>query len=216
MATSLPRRAQRALADRPPSKGDRREQRLLVEAERLVNAGRFQQASVAELAAAADLTRPTFYFYFASKQALLTTLVDASLRDITSQLESALAALSGTPSTRLRVAIAGAADAWWSHRAVMRMALELAATVPAIYDQTMSAIAEVNRMSVELVMEHGTVPEARNQQDAEALVLALALMNERNLQHALRSVTAREDLAALEAQLYRIWLRAIGLAGAPS
>jgi AcrR family transcriptional regulator len=210
MSTSFTRRTRRDPAINP-TKGDRRERQLLASAEILVNRGEFDDKSVAQLAAEADLTRPTFYFYFASKQALLTALVDAALKEIMLKLTKALAAPSSTPATSLRAAIAGAADAWWEHRAVMLRAVELSAAVPAIYEREMETIDAVNQMCVELVMEHGSVPEAGDRSKTQALVLALALMNERNLHHALRSCREREDLVPTEELLHRIWTRAAGL-----
>ena len=64
------------------SRGDLREARLLAEAEALLRDGRFDAASISDIAAAADISRPTFYFYFASKQALLERLIESTLDEL--------------------------------------------------------------------------------------------------------------------------------------
>lgn len=67
---------------RGTSKGDLREQALLEAAKTLLGHKRLSAVSTDELAAAAGLSRSSFYFYFDSKAAVLSAL----LEDITVQL----------------------------------------------------------------------------------------------------------------------------------
>jgi len=80
-----PRRAQR---QEHPSKGDRRERALLDAAARLLQAGTFAEVSVAGIASEADISRASFYFYFASKQALLASLLDEAVQHFNARIMS--------------------------------------------------------------------------------------------------------------------------------
>ena len=57
------------------SRGDVREGELLQTAEQLLEQGRFWDASISDIVSAANISRPAFYFYFASKDALLERLI---------------------------------------------------------------------------------------------------------------------------------------------
>lgn len=56
--------------------GDEREQAILATAERLLAERPLSAVSVDDLARGAGISRPTFYFYFPSKDAVLLTLLD--------------------------------------------------------------------------------------------------------------------------------------------
>ena len=71
---SQPRAARGRRATRPS--GDDRELAILETAERLLEERPFADISVDDLAKGAGLSRPTFYFYFPSKDAVLLTLLD--------------------------------------------------------------------------------------------------------------------------------------------
>ena len=204
-STSLGRRS------RPQLKGDAREASLLATAERLLRAGDFAAASVAELARAAGVSRPTFYFYFASKDALLASAVDVAHNAIADRLEAALLAV-GAPADRLQSAICAAADAWWEHRAVMAAAMELAHRVPELGVRMRAAMDGVNALCAQLLLAHGTVPEGRDPAAATALVATLALLNERVFSHEVASARRRADLRPAEARLLAVWTRTLGIA----
>ena len=135
--TPLSRRA----AQQP--KGDERERLLVQTAKELLEAGVFEQASVARLATAAGVSRPTFYFYFESKDALLATVIDATQSEIAGALESALRA-PGPPLRRLEMAIAAVADVWWDQRATMSAAISMAAKMPVLEARMTASMAAVN------------------------------------------------------------------------
>ena len=75
--------------------GDDRELAILATLEQLLAQRQFGEISVDDLAKGAGISRPTFYFYFASKDAVLQRLfeqvimaADATLREPTDQLPS--------------------------------------------------------------------------------------------------------------------------------
>jgi AcrR family transcriptional regulator len=206
-ASVTPRRVQRS---ERPAKGDSRERALIETAERLLEAGEFEQASVADLTRAANISRATFYFYFASKQAVLASVVDAAITTFNSQILSALDE-TGSPSKAVRSTVTAAAELWWDHRAVLIASFELGSSIPEVYDRTMANQAIVREPTVELLRRYGTVPEAGDPDAALALVTALTFMSERSFYHLMRdnpSIGQRDQLAD---RLARIWLRSFGL-----
>jgi len=205
-----PRRTQRQ--DRP-SKGDRRERALLDAAGRLLATGRFAGVSVAEIAEEAEISRAAFYFYFASKQALLASLIDEAVSDFNAQILGVLdPERFATPADAVRATVEAAARLWWDHRAVLLASSELGATIPEVYERTMQNMAIVRRPTVELLQRHGRVPEASNLDDATRLVMILMLMTERNFLDLVRGEPTIAERDALTAVLSTVWLRAFGLA----
>ena len=73
--------------------GDDREAAILATAERLLADRKFADISVDDLAKGAGLSRPTFYFYFASKDAVLLAL----FRRVVVEADLALEALAADP-----------------------------------------------------------------------------------------------------------------------
>jgi AcrR family transcriptional regulator len=71
--------------------GDDRELAILTTAERLLQQRPLADVSVDDLAKGAGLSRPTFYFYFPSKDAVLLTLFERVIVEADSALESLVA-----------------------------------------------------------------------------------------------------------------------------
>lgn len=209
MSLVLPRRSRRTVS---PSKGDLKEQALLAAGGRLLAEARFNEASVADLAREAGLERASFYFYFASKQALLGAVVTQAVAEFSRRLGTELAADGEHPPGDLVAAtVRAAADLWWGHRVAMVTSVELGGSVPEVYEQSMRNLALVREPTVELLRRHGKVPEAEDAEEASSLVTALILMSERNFYDLARGNAARADYDALADRLIRIWQRAFGL-----
>jgi AcrR family transcriptional regulator len=73
--------------------GDDRELAILETAERLLEDRPLAEISVDDLAKGAGISRPTFYFYFSSKDAVLLTLLER----VIGQADADLAALQANP-----------------------------------------------------------------------------------------------------------------------
>jgi AcrR family transcriptional regulator len=205
-----PRRAARAEA---PSKGDRRERDLLDAAGRLLASGSFAAASIAEIATEAGLSRASFYFYFASKQALLATLLDDAVQQFNRQIADVVGRDDfGSPAQALRATVQAASELWWDHGVVLRASVELGTAMPEVYERTMANFAVVGAPTVELLRRHGMVPEAAHDSSASALVKALMLMSERNYFDLMRGTPTLAERDSLTSTLQTIWLRAFGLA----
>jgi AcrR family transcriptional regulator len=110
-------RAPRGRRSTRPS-GDDRELAILSTAERLLAERPLADVSVDDLAKGAGLSRPTFYFYFPSKDAVLLTLFER----VIVEADSALAALVANPPADLetlwRTGINVFVETFGAHRAV--------------------------------------------------------------------------------------------------
>src|SRR5919198_6105526 len=85
-----PRRARRERRMR----GDDRERAILETAERLLEKRPLHEVSVDDLARGAGISRPTFYFYFSSKEAVLLTLLDRMVEEARANQGDALERLA--------------------------------------------------------------------------------------------------------------------------
>jgi AcrR family transcriptional regulator len=72
-------------------KGDLKEQAILATCERLLGEKPLGEIGVDELAAGAGISRPTFYFYFESKNAVLRALVERLAEQMYAEAASWLA-----------------------------------------------------------------------------------------------------------------------------
>jgi AcrR family transcriptional regulator len=204
-----PRRAQRVEA---PSKGDLRERALLAAADRLLGSDKFGTASVTEIAHEAGLSRASLYFSFASKQALLASLLDDAVSRFNNQIASVVEGPAvGSPADAVRSTVQAAAELWWEHGVVLRASVELGTAIPEVYERTMANFAVVAAPTVELLQRYGTVPEAASDSAASAMVMALMLMTERNYFHLMRGNPTPAERNSLTATMQSIWLRSFGL-----
>src|ERR1700753_2914885 len=98
--------------------GDDREQAILATAERLLEERPLADISVDDLAKGAGISRPTFYFYFRSKNAVLLSLLDQMNGKALTALKGLSGNVSGDPATVWRARIEAFFEMSGSHRAV--------------------------------------------------------------------------------------------------
>ena len=110
-------RAPRGRRSTRPS-GDDRELAILTTAERLLQQRPLGDISVDDLARGAGLSRPTFYFYFPSKDAVLLTLFERVIVEADSALESMVANPPADLKALWRTGISLFVETFGSHRAV--------------------------------------------------------------------------------------------------
>lgn len=210
MPTALPAREAPARGRRTPrASGDERERAILATAERLLEQRPLSEISVEDLASGAGISRPTFYFYFPSKDAVLLTLVDRMVEEATSNREEALAKLAEDPRAGWRQGLQAYFEAFGSRRAVILAAAELRATnaeARELWTQVMEGwVADVSAI-IESERDRGVAPPG---QPARDLAIALLQMNER-AQFATFSgeVPSLDEDRALDV-LVDVWMRAI-------
>jgi TetR/AcrR family transcriptional regulator, ethionamide resistance regulator len=202
-ANSRGRRATRA-------SGDDRERAILETTERLLEERPLSEISVDDLAKGAGISRPTFYFYFPSKDAVVLTIIDRLVAAAAGSREQALKTLAaGDPRAGLRQALEDLYSAFRSRRAVTLAAAELRMRNPearALWAEVMEGwVADVTAV-IEAERARGVAPPGEPARD---MAIALVQMNER-VQYA----TFAGEQPSLEQDrvldvLVEIWLRAI-------
>jgi AcrR family transcriptional regulator len=180
MTTSPPAPEAPARGRRTPrASGDERERAILATAERLLGERPLSEISVEDLARGAGISRPTFYFYFPSKNAVLLTLVDRMVEEAAASREEALAKLADEPREGLRLALQDTFEVFGARRAVILAAAELRTTNPEareLWSQVMEGwVADLSAI-IESERTRGAAPPGLPARD---LAIALVQMNER-------------------------------------
>lgn len=210
MTTSLPIPEKAARGRRSPrASGDERERAILATAELLLEERPLSEISVEDLARGAGISRPTFYFYFPSKAAVLLTLVDRMVEEAAASREEALAKLAEEPRAGWRQGLLSYFEVFGSRRAVILAAADLRATnaeARALWSQVMEGwVSDVSAI-IESERARGAAPSGPPARD---LAIALLQMNER----AQFATFAGESPSLEEAEvldvLVEIWMRAI-------
>lgn len=114
-ATKTPARGRRA---KRPS-GDEREQAIRETLESLLETTAFHEISIDDLAKGAGISRPTFYFYYESKEAVLLALMDEIVRQADAASDVAQAMLDQDPQKFLRDSLSAYVTILGAHRGVM-------------------------------------------------------------------------------------------------
>jgi TetR/AcrR family transcriptional regulator, ethionamide resistance regulator len=190
--------------------GDDRERAILETAERLLEERPLSEISVDDLAKGAGISRPTFYFYFPSKDAVVLTIIDRLVAAAAGSREEALATLAeGDPRAGLRKALEDLYGAFRSRRAVAMAAAELRTTnseARDLWSQVMEGWVADATAVIEAERARGAAPPG---QPAREVATALVQMNER-VQYATFAgeSPSLEDERVLDV-LVDIWLRAI-------
>jgi AcrR family transcriptional regulator len=215
MATSLPAPEKAVRGRRTPrASGDERERAILATAERLLEERSLSEISVEDLARGAGISRPTFYFYFPSKNAVLLTLVDRMVVEAASSREEALAKLAEEPRAGWRQGLRAIFDVFGARRGAILAAAELRPTnaeARQLWSQVMEGwVADVSAI-VEAERARGVAPPGEPARD---LAIALVQMNERVLFATFAGETpSLEEDRALDV-LVDVWVRTIY--GAPA
>lgn len=197
--------------------GDDRERAILETAEKLLEERPLSEISVDDLAKGAGISRPTFYFYFPSRDAVVLTIIDRLVAAAANSREEALKMLAaGEPRAGLRQALEDLYGAFRSRRAVSLAASELRMTNPEareLWSQVMEGWVADTTAVIEAERARGAAPPG---QPAHDLAIALVQMNER-VQYA----TFADESPSLEEDrvldvLVDIWLRTIYGTAEPS
>lgn len=189
--------------------GDDREQAILATAERLLQERPLADFSVDDLAKGAGISRPTFYFYFRSKNAVLLSLLD----QMNAKAKAALGALevvsSGDPEAIWRARIESFFEVSGSHRAVAVAGAAAKATNPEVrqlWSALMSKWIAHTTIAIKAERGRGAAPETI---PAAELSVALNMLSERMMAAAFTA----EDQAVPEDRvidtLLHVWLASI-------
>ncbi|APA75382.1 MULTISPECIES: TetR/AcrR family transcriptional regulator [Mycobacterium avium complex (MAC)] len=186
-----------------PRKGDLREAAILDAAEELLGAIGYDAMTIANIAARAGITRGALYFYFGSKQEVITALFARTVAVLHEKSRAATEdAASGAKA--IDTAMRRTEDLWREHGVVMRTAIDLAATVPQL-DALWKQTADIFVVAITAILEHMGVPAGKGPDKSAAIAEALCWMIERNFYQASRVSPAR--LTRARQTCTEIWLR---------
>jgi AcrR family transcriptional regulator len=209
MAAAPPRRRAR--------KGDLKEAAILATAQRLLAERPLLAISIDELARGAGITRPTFYFYFESRSAVLRALAGRIAQSLYDSSLSWLRRTDETPEAAIRRAVTANLGVWRENGPVLRAvarARDSDAEIARFWDDLAGRYTEAVARQIERERAAGLAlagpPAARD------LARALVAMTERfNDDASLQPPAARADRALVDT-LTAIWVRSIyGATAAP-
>lgn len=189
--------------------GDDRERAILETAERLLEDRSLREISIDDLARGAGISRPTFYFYFSSKEAVVLALLDRVAEEARVLRADALDAGGDDARAIWRQALTSIYDTFRAHRALTLAAAQLlfdSEEARKLWARVMDGFVEDTTAAIELERGRGAAPPGLPARD---LAVALNWMNERVF-HA--SFTDQEPMMATDdilEVLLSIWSRAI-------
>lgn len=165
--------------------GDDRELAILATAERLLEERPLVEISVDDLARGAGISRPTFYFYFPSKEAVLLTLFDRMMQEADTTFDGLAEKLSSDPLRVCRDGINAFFQTFGDHRAVTVAGAAARATnteLRELWSTFMRRWVAHTASLIRAERDRGAAPETI---PADDLAVALNLMNERAMFAAL-------------------------------
>lgn len=189
--------------------GDEREQAILATAERLLEERQFTEISVDDLAKGAGLSRPTFYFYFKSKEAVLLTLLEPLIARADAEFDGAIQRVPMDPRRMFRGGIKAFVAAFSSHRAVSRAGLAVLATSAEFRTMWSAAMQRWIDHTEALIVVERTRGAAPDTIPARDLATSLNLMNERAIMTTLSADQHAIGEERLVDTLSHIWLSSI-------
>ncbi|OBG73505.1 MULTISPECIES: TetR/AcrR family transcriptional regulator [unclassified Mycobacterium] len=188
--------------------GDDRELAILSTAERLLTERPLADISVDDLAKGAGLSRPTFYFYFPSKDAVLLTLFERVVIEADSALETMVANPPADLKALWRTGINVFVETFGTHRAVS-LAADAARTnseVGELWSRFMQKWVDHSTTVIEAERARGAAPVTLPAHDLSA---ALNLLNEKVMLAAFADATPSVRDEQLLDTLVHIWVSSI-------
>ncbi|WP_028921222.1 TetR/AcrR family transcriptional regulator [Pseudonocardia acaciae] len=194
-------------ASRPS--GDEREQAILATAERLLADRPLGEISIDELARGAGISRPTFYFYFESKDAVLLTLLERVVAEADRAAFDVPPQRADDRAAAWRDAINVFFTTFRAHRAVAVASAQARATnveVRQLWTKVMEHWVQRTEEAIQAERDRGAAPAGI---PARELAISLNLMNER----VMYATFAAEEPSVPEPHvvdtLLHVWLTSI-------
>ncbi len=188
---------------------DEREREILATAESLLAQRPLHEISVDDLACGAGLSRSAFYFYFASKEQVLLSLLDRLVEDQLIEERDAPRNLADDPPGVWRHVLSASFERWSAHRGVLRATMEARATsaqVREVWGRLLGRFVDRTAAAIDAERVRGAAPAGVPARD---LAICLCLMNEKVFEAmAAGAQPAVAEAATLDA-LVGVWLTAI-------
>jgi TetR/AcrR family transcriptional regulator, ethionamide resistance regulator len=205
VTTVSPSRGRRA--SRPS--GDERQQAILDTASRLIQQRSFAEVSVDDLAKGAGISRPTFYFYFASKEAVLLSLLDPLIKRADTGFDEAMVNIPADPHGAIRRGIEIFFNSFGSDPATARAGIEALNSCPefrAVWAGLMRKWIAMTAGLISAERQRGAAPDTLPAID---LATSLNLMNERMIMATLAAEQPAVEHGRVVDTLTHIWLTSI-------
>ena len=188
--------------------GEDRERDILATAERLLTERPVSEISIDDLARGAGLSRPTFYFYFESKEAVVLALLDRVAEEARVVREAALAKATLVPEI-WTLGVGSILETFTEHRslalAVTQMAPESEA-VRELWGRILEEFIADTSMGIESEVLRG---RALPGIDPRSLSVALVLLTERTFVSAVADLEPNLPADQALDVVLKIWSRAI-------
>jgi AcrR family transcriptional regulator len=208
VSTANPARATRGRRSTRPS-GDDRQAAILGTAVRLLEQKKFSDISVDDLAKGAGLSRPTFYFYFPSKEAVLLSLMDPLIQQADTGFHGAVEHLPTDPRRAFRAGIATFVEAFAANPAMARAGADALSSSVEIRTTWAAFMQKWINQTAALITSERDRGAAPDTVPAINLATALNLMNERMIVATLSDEGGAVPRAELVETLTHIWLTSI-------
>jgi TetR/AcrR family transcriptional regulator, ethionamide resistance regulator len=206
-ASSLGQNSRGRRSARPS--GDDRELAILTTAERLLEDRSLTDISVDDLAKGAGISRPTFYFYFPSKEAVLLTLLDRVVNEADSALQALAENGDADRDDMWRTGINVFFQTFGSHKAVTRASMaarDTSTDVRGLWSTFMQKWIAFSATGIEAERNRGAAPTTL---PALELATALNLMNERTLFASFTAEQPSVPEARVLETLVHVWVSSI-------
>ncbi|OSC21633.1 TetR family transcriptional regulator [Mycobacterium vulneris] len=188
--------------------GDDRELAILSTAEQLLRDRPLADISVDDLAKGAGLSRPTFYFYFPSKDAVLLTLFERVIMEADSALVTMIANPPADLKALWRIGINVFVETFGAHRAVS-LAADAARTnkdVDDLWSRFMQKWVDHTTTVIEAERARGAAPVTL---PAHNLSAALNLLNEKVMLSSFADGRPSVPSGQLLDTLVHIWVSSV-------
>jgi AcrR family transcriptional regulator len=189
--------------------GDDRQDAILTTAESLLATRSFDDVAIEDLAAGAGISRPTFYFYFGSKDEVLLALLDRVITEVRHRVAALPRTFDTDPAAAWRRSIGVFVEVFTAHRGVAAATASVRqrnAEVLALWSASMRSWADYSTEVIVAERARGAAPDGI---DAGDLAVALNLMNERVLTAAFTDETPAIPLDRTLDTLTTVWVRSI-------
>jgi len=189
--------------------GDDRELAILATAERLLADRPLSAISIDELAKGAGISRPTFYFYFSSKEAVLLSLLDRVVAEADEAAFGNMELPTGDPTELWRAGINAFFTIFGEHRAVAVAAAQAGGSeVSELWARMMAKWVRHTELIIDAERERGAAPPGLPAHD---LAVTLNLMNARVMGAAFAGEQPSVAESKVVDTLLHVWLNSIYL-----
>lgn len=178
-------------------------------AERLLQQRTLEEISIEDLATGAGISRPSFYFYYSSKDDVLLALLDRVISEVQVRVAGLPREFGPDPAAAWRRSIAVFVDVFAAHRAVSAAAIAARLRNPEVHELWSASMQTWVGYAHDAIVAERARGSAPQGMDARDLAVALNLMNERVLSAAFNGETPAVDEEHVLDILTGIWVRSI-------